>query len=383
MTAPATPLPTPADKFTFGLWTVGNPGRDPFGEPTRSALSPAEIVDLLGEAGGVLGVNFHDNDLIPIDATAAEAAAIKADFRAALDRTGLRVCMATVNLFSDPVFRDGGFTSNAADVRAYAIHKALHAMDLGAEFGADMFVLWGGREGIETDAAKDPVLSLDRYRDAINTRVRYDADKGYGFRFALEPKPNEPRGHIFLPTIGHCLAFIHSLDDPRVVGVNPEVAHEQMAGLNFSHAVAMAMWSKKLFHIDLNDQAGGRYDQDFRFGSENPKSAFFLVKLLEDHAWSGYRHFDSHAYRTSDRADVVEFAKGSMRTYIALREAATRWNADGRVRELLAQINTHASGPQADAAALHARTFDRDALASRALPYEALDQRTVEILMGA
>jgi xylose isomerase len=381
------PQPTPADRFTFGLWTVGNPGRDPFGEATRPELSPAEIVELLGEAGGVLGVNFHDNDLVPIDATPAEAEAIKREFRAALDRTGLRVCMATTNLFADPVFKDGAFTSNDADVRAYAVHKTMHAMDLGAEFGADVYVMWGGREGCETDASKDPVESLTRYRDAVNFLTGYSREKGYAYRFALEPKPNEPRGHIFLPTIGHCLAFISTLADSDIVGVNPEVAHEHMAGLNFSHAVAMALWADKLFHVDLNDQAYGRYDQDLRFGSESPKAAFFLVKLLEDHGYAGYRHFDSHAYRTSDRADVIEFARGSMRTYLALREKARRWNSDEAIRTLLAQIPSGECAigggftPEY-ARVLHARSFDRAELAERPLPYEALDQRTTEILLG-
>ncbi|MEM7754883.1 MAG: xylose isomerase [Planctomycetota bacterium] len=379
--------PSPKDKFTFGLWTVGNPGRDPFGEATRPPLSPAEIVELLGEAGGALGVNFHDNDLIPIDATDSEAEHIKKDFRAALDRTGLRVCMATTNLFSDPVFRDGAFTSNDADVRAYAVHKTMRAMDLGAEFGADIYVMWGGREGCETDAAKDPVASLNRYRDALNFLCSYNAEKGYGLKFALEPKPNEPRGHIFLPTVGHCLGFIPTLAHPEMVGVNPEVAHEHMAGLNFSHAVAMALWAGKLFHIDLNDQAGGRYDQDFRFGSENPKSAFFLVKLLEDHGYNGYKHFDSHAYRSSDRNDVIEFARGSMRTYLRLRDAAQRWNSDARIREILATMPAHEAGvphrySSEAASELHGRSFDRATLAARPLPYESLDQRTIEILLG-
>lgn len=384
----ADPLtPTPNDKFTFGLWTIGNPGRDPFGEPTRPVLSPAEIVDLLGEAGGALGVNFHDNDLIPIDASDAEAASIKKDFKAALDRTGIRVCMATTNLFGDPIFKDGAFTSNDADVRAYAVQKTMRSMDLGAEFGADVYVFWGGREGCETDAGKDPVESLTRYRDAMNFLCGYNAEKGYGYKFALEPKPNEPRGHIFLPTVGHALGFISTLEHSEMVGLNPEVAHEQMAGLNFAHGVAMALWMGKLFHIDLNDQAIGRYDQDFRFGSENPKSAFFLVKLLEDHGYSGYKHFDSHAYRASDRDDVIEFARGSMRTYLQMREAAKRWNADAKIKEILAKMPPAEGGaPKAysngAASELLARSFDRQAIASRSLPYEALDQRTIEILMG-
>ncbi len=380
--------PSFADKFTFGLWTVGNPGRDPFGQPTRPLLSPAEIVDLLGEAGGVLGVNFHDNDLIPIDANPHEAEAIKREFRAALERTGIRVGMGTVNLFGDPVFKDGAYTSNDADVRAYAVHKTMHAMDLAAELGADIWVMWGGREGCETDAAKDPVEALSRYRDAINYLVNYSIDKGHNYKFAMEPKPNEPRGHIYLPTIGHCLAFIATLEHPELVGVNPEVAHEHMAGLNFTHAVAMALWAGKLFHIDLNDQEFGRYDQDFRFGSVNPKHAFNLVRLLEDHSYSGYKHFDSHAYRTSDRDDVVEFARGSMRSYLILKDKARQWNADPMIQELLGVINRDNSSHQLgsysteSATALKEASLDRTEFASRPLPYEKLDQRTNEILLG-
>lgn len=383
-------IPTPKDRFTFGLWTVGNPGRDPFGEATRPQWSPAEIVDLLGEAGGVHGVNFHDNDLLPIDATEAEAAAIKRDFRAALRRTKLKVCMATTNLFSDPVFKDGAFTANDADVRGFALQKTMQAMALGVEFGAKVYVFWGGREGAETDAAKDPVLAVRRFREAINFLCRYSIDQGWKYRFALEAKPNEPRGHLYFPTTGHYLAFIPTLDHPEMVGVNPEVAHEHMAGLNFVHAVAQALEAGKLFHIDLNDQEFGRYDQDFRFGSANLKHAFFLVKLLEDHKWKGFRHFDSHAYRTADRDDVIQFAHGSMRTYLILKEKARRWNADRRVRAMLRTIDRHcpstegliAQYSRANAKMLLAMEFDRHALADRPLPYEKLDQLTMEILMG-
>ncbi len=383
--------PTPRDKFTFGLWTVGNTGRDPFGLPTRPALAPAEIVELLGEVGGVHGVNFHDNDLVPIDATAAEADRIKSDFSKALKRAKLRVAMATTNLFSDPAFKDGAFTSNDAEVRAYALAKTMRGMDLGAEFGAQVYVFWGGREGCETDAAKDPVEAEHRFRRAINFLCEYSIDRGYDYKFALEAKPNEPRGHIFFPTTGHYLAFIQTLRRPDMVGVNPEVAHEHMAGLNFSHAVAQALAEGKLFHIDLNDQQFGRYDQDFRFGAADIKSAFFLVKLLEDHKYAGFRHFDAHAYRTSDRADVIEFARGCMRTYLILRRKAELWNADPAVRALLKQI----AKPGKDLDALsdtytrsHAETllgmtFDRDRLAARPLPYEKLDQRTMDILLGA
>jgi xylose isomerase len=381
-------VPTPGDRFTFGLWTVGNTGRDPFGEPTRPRWSPAEVVDLLGEVGGVHGVNFHDNDLVPIDAGQAEAAAIKREFRSALRRHGLRVPMATTNLFSDPAFKDGAFTSHDAEVRGYALQKTMRAMDLGAEFGARIYVFWGGREGCETDAAKDPVEAERRFRDAINYLCAYSIDRGYRYRFALEAKPNEPRGHIYFPTTGHYLAFIQTLEHPGMVGVNPEVAHEHMAGLNFTHAVAAALSAGKLFHIDLNDQEFGRYDQDFRFGSANLRHALFLVKLLEEHGYKGPRHFDSHAYRTADRADVIAFARGSMRTYLMLREKARRWAADGEIRRLLRVIRAgdRAARPRYSRAAadrLLAREFDRAALASRRLPYEALDQRTVEILLGA
>jgi xylose isomerase len=382
--------PTLKDKFTFGLWTVGNTGRDPFGAPTRPALTPAETVDLLGEAGGVHGVNFHDNDLVPIDATQEEAAKIKSDFTKALKRNKISVAMATTNLFADPAFKDGAFTSNDAEVRAYAVQKTMRAMDLGAEFGAKVYVFWGGREGAETDAAKDPVLAEQRFRSALDFLCAYSIDKGYGYKFALEAKPNEPRAHMYFPTTGHYLALIPTLEHPDMVGVNPEVAHEHMAGLNFTHAVAQALGAKKLFHIDLNDQDFGRYDQDFRFGAANPKPAFFLVKLLEDHNYTGFKHFDAHAYRTSDRRDVIAFARGCMRTYLILKDKARRWNADATIRRLLSQINR--GNPRLDrlsgayskkaAAALRAEPFDRPALAARPLPYEALDQRTMEILLG-
>jgi xylose isomerase len=382
--------PTPKDKFTFGLWTVGNPGRDPFGEPTRARLSPAEIVDLLGEVGGVHGVNFHDNDLIPIDATPEQADHIKAEFSKALKRTKLKVSMATTNLFSDPVFRDGAFTSNDAEVRAYALHKTMRAMDLGAEFGAQIYVFWGGREGTETDGSKDPIEAEARFRRAIDFLCEYSMERGYEYKFALEAKPNEPRGHMYFATTGHYLAFIQTLKHKDMVGVNPEVAHEHMAGLNFVHGVAAAMGSNKLFHIDLNDQEFGRYDQDFRFGAVNIKHAFFLVKLLEENKYAGFKHFDAHAYRTSDRADVIEFARGCMRTYLILREKARVWSADEEVKKLLKQINRPSKdldGLWADYSRGHAETllgmkFDRATMAARPLPYERLDQRTMEILMG-
>lgn len=382
--------PDPKQKFTFGLWTVGNPGRDPFGLPTRETLSPAEIVNLIGETGAY-GVNFHDNDLVPIDATPAQRDQIVKDFKKALKQNGLVVPMATTNLFSDPVFKDGAFTSNNARVRAYAIQKTMRAMDLGAECGAKIYVFWGGREGIESDATKNPVDAIKRFREAIDFLCDYSIDQKYGYKFAFEAKPNEPRGHMYFAVTGSYLALIPTLKHPEMCGVNPEVAHEHMAGLNFVHQVAAALESKKLFHIDLNDQEFGRYDQDFRFGSANPKHAFFLVKLLEDYTYAGPKQFDAHAYRQSDYQDVKEFAKGCMRTYMILKEKAARWNADKDIQALRNEINigdpnleklTKKYSTQS-AKKLLGAPLDRVELAKARLPYERLDQLTMEVIMGA
>jgi xylose isomerase len=381
--------PDPKMKFTFGLWTVGNTGRDPFGGPVREQLSPMEICDLLGEVGAY-GVNFHDNDLVPIDATASQRDQIVKGFRQALKTNGLVVPMATTNLFSDPVFKDGAFTSNNARIRAYAIQKTMRAMELGAEFGAKIYVFWGGREGAESDATKDPVESIKRFREAINFLCEYNIQQKFGYKFAFEAKPNEPRGHIYFAVTGSYLAFIPTLDHPEMCGVNPEVAHEHMAGLNFVHQVAAALEAGKLFHIDLNDQEFGRYDQDFRFGSANLKHAFFLVKLLEDNKYNGPRHFDAHAYRQSDFMDVKEFARGSMRTYMILKEKAARWNADKEIQGLIKTINVQDAGlsrlttkfSSANAAKLLDAPLDRVELAADRLPYERLDQLTMEVLMS-
>jgi xylose isomerase len=381
--------PQPEHKFSFGLWTVGNPGGDPFGAPVREALSPVQIVHLLAGVGA-WGVNLHDNDLVPIDATTAQRDKIVADFKQALDDTGLVVPMATTNLFGDPAFRDGAFTSNDPQVRAYALQKTMRAMDLGAELGAKCYVFWGGREGTETDAGKDPVEALKWFREALNFLCAYNLDQGYGLKFALEAKPNEPRGDIFLPTTGAMLGFIATLDHPEMVGVNPEVAHEHMAGLNFMHAMAQAWDAGKLFHIDLNDQNGCRYDQDLRFGSHGIKQAFFLVKFLEDVGYEGARHFDAHAFRTDDLDGVKAFARGCMRTYLILKEKAEQFNADPDIQALLAEITTDdgamdryfgAYSP-AKAGALKTHNFDRVALGQRGQPYETLDQLTVELLLG-
>jgi xylose isomerase len=381
--------PTPADKFTFGLWTVGNIGRDPFGEAVRAPVAPVESVRLLAEVGA-WGVNLHDNDLIPIDATPAERDRIVREFKAALTDTGIVVPMATTNLFTDPAFRDGAFTSHDPAVRAYALQKTMRGIDLGVELGAQLYVFWGGREGVETDAGKSPLESTKRFRDALNFLLEYVRDQGYDLRFALEPKPNEPRGDIYFSTVGSMLGFIATLDHPEMVGVNPEFAHEQMAGLNFLHAVAQAWDAGKLFHIDLNDQVVGRYDQDYRFGAASLKPAFFLVQFLESVGYQGSRHFDAHAYRTADRDDVKAFARGCMRTYLILKEKAARFAQDGEIQGLLQQIRADDGSmaqylqpySRATADALKAATFDRVALGQRGQPYEQLDQLTIELLLG-
>jgi xylose isomerase len=379
--------PTPADKFSFGLWTVGNRGRDPFGDFVRPPLDPAEAVRRLAGLGA-WGVNFHDNDLVPIDATATVRDRILASFRAALDETGVVVPMATTNLFTDPVFKDGAFTSHDSRVRAYAVQKTMRAIDLGVELGARTYVFWGGREGAEADAAKDPVEAIKRFREAIDFLCGYVRDQRYDIRFALEAKPNEPRGDIYFPTTASYLAFIPTLAHPEMVGVNPEFAHEQMAGLNFFHAVAQAIEAGKLFHIDLNDQKPGRFDQDLRFGSESIKPLFFLVKLLEESGYDGPRHFDAHAYRTEDAEGVWDFAAGCMRTYLMLKAKARQFAESAAIQALLAEIRADHDavpiGPYSSrqAEALRGRTFDRDGLASRRLPYERLDQLVVELLLG-
>lgn len=381
--------PTAGDRFTFGLWTVGNRGRDPFGHEVRPPLDPVEAVHRLADLGAY-GVNFHDDDLVPPGSTSAERDAIVARFRAALDATGLRVPMATTNLFSHPVFRDGAFTANDPAVRRYAVAKTLDAIDLGVELGAEVYVMWGGREGVEVDAATDVRLALDRYREAVDLCCAYVRQQGYALQFALEPKPNEPRGDLFLPTVGHALAFIGELEWPEMVGVNPEFAHETMSGLSFHHAVAQALWHQKLFHIDLNAQRIGRYDQDFRFGSEGQRDAFYTVKLLEDAEWDGCRHFDCHAYRTEDPEGVWDFAAGCMRTYLILRDKAQRFGADPEIQAALAHARADALveptspaglGPEA-IAQLRGQHHDVEALAVQGYGHERLDQLVNELLLG-
>ena len=381
--------PQKSDQFTFGLWTFGNPGRDPFGSEVRTPPTPIEGVEKLGKLGAY-GVNLHDNDLVPFGASAAEQDRIVREFKTALSDNGMTVPMATTNLFSHPVFKDGAFTSNDASVRAFALQKTMKSIDLGVELGAKVYVFWGGREGAEVDASKDAVTAVKRMRDAIDFLSEYAIDNGYDLKFALEPKPNEPRGDIYLPTVGAMLGFIATLAHPEMVGVNPEYAHDTIAGLNFYHAVAQAVDAGKLFHIDLNGQKVGRFDQDLRFGQEDYKTNFFLVKLLEDYKYQGPKHFDAHALRTSDVTDVWEFAKGCMRTYLILREKARMFNADPEIQGILRELN--AAQPQIDpllsgyskdtAAKLKTMPFDAVQLAAKPMPYERLDQLTFELLTG-
>ena len=381
--------PKPEHHFTFGLWTVGNTGRDPFGNATRAVMGAPYLVEKLAKLGAY-GVNLHDNDLIPIDASSSERDRIVAEFKAALSNNGMKVPMATTNLFSDPIFKDGAFTSADARVRAFALQKTMHSMDLGIELGAETYVFWGGREGSEVDAGNKTLDGLRYFRDALNFLCQYSQDQGYNLKFALEPKPNEPRGDIYLPTVGAMLGFIATLEQPAHFGVNPEVAHDTMAGLNFPHAVAQAIDAGKLFHVDLNDQKPGRFDQDLRFGAESLKSNFFLVKLLEDTGYSGMKHFDAHALRTEDEAGVWEFARGCMRTYLILQEKVQRYNADPEIQAALAQYVV--SDPaleqlgqkysSASAQALKNMTFDRETLGQRGMGLEKIDQMTVELIMG-
>ncbi len=378
--------PTPQDKFTFGLWTVGWQARDPFGDATRPALDPIRTVSELAQRGAY-GVTFHDDDLIPFGSSTADRAAHIARFKNALDENNMKVPMATTNLFSHPVFKDGAFTSNNRDIRRYAIRKVMTNIELAVELGAHTYVCWGGREGAETDIGKDPVVALERMREAFNILGQFVIDKGYNIKFAMEPKPNEPRGDIFLPTIGHALAFINSLDHPELVGLNPEVGHEQMAGLNFVHGIGQALYHKKLFHIDLNGQHGPKYDQDLVFGHGDLKSAFFLVDLLERYNYEGPKHFDYKPMRTESDEGVWASATANMRTYLILQERAKAFRADPRtkaaldksgVNELMQPTVANGEGWKEIAA----ESFDAEAAGKRGYHYEELDQLALEYLIG-
>lgn len=385
--------PSKSDKFSFGLWTVGNPGRDPFGEPVRPTQDPNYLVRKLAECGAY-GVNLHDNDLVPFGASASERDRIVREFKQTLKDTGMVVPMATTNLFTHPIFKDGAFSANDPKVRAFALQKTMASIDLGVELGAKIYVFWGGREGTEADACRDPRVAIQRTRDAMNFLCNYVKDQGYDLKFALEAKPNEPRSEIYFPTTGHMLHFISTLQHHEMVGVNPEVAHEVMAGLSFAHNVAQAMEQDKLFHIDLNGQKIGRYDQDLRFGSEDIKGSFLLVRLLEGtgggKTYTGPKHFDAHAYRTEDENGVWDFAKGCMRTYKLLAARAKAFDNDPEVKALIAETKDAQLDPllqggysRDKAKALRAAAIDAVAVAKRGLGYERLDQLTIEHILGA
>ncbi|MEV6818069.1 xylose isomerase [Nocardiopsis dassonvillei] len=378
--------PVPADRFTFGLWTVGWRGVNTFGDPVRPALDPVDAVRRLADLGAH-GITFHDDDLIPPGSSDTEREDILKRFRAALDETGLKVPMATTNLFSDPVFRDGGFTSNSRDVRRYAIRKVIRNIELAVSLGAKTYVCWGGMDGAETEAGKNDHAALDRLREAFDILCGYVREQGHDLRFALEPKPNEPRGDILLPTVGHALAFINELEHPEMVGVNPEVGHEQMAGLNFAHGVAQALWAGKLFHIDLNGQRGIKYDQDLRFGSGDVKEAFFLVDLLESAGYDGPLHFDFKTPRTEDMSGVWESAAACMRNYLILKEKAKAFRADPEVVEALAasrvpELSQSTLGEGESLSDLLAEEIDLAEVGARGYHFERLDQLAMEHLFG-
>ncbi|MDX6260258.1 MAG: xylose isomerase [Kribbellaceae bacterium] len=379
--------PTKDDKFSFGLWTVGWEGVDVFGTAVRAPLDPVLAVEKLAELGAS-AVSFHDDDLVPDDSSRQQ---VLERFTKALADHGLVVEMATTNLFSHPVFKDGGLTANDRDVRRYALAKVLRNVDLAAELGAKTYVLWGGREGAESGGSKDVHAALDRYKESMDLLCAYVREQGYDLRFAIEPKPNEPRGDILLPTIGHAISFINGLDDPELVGINPEVGHEQMAGLNYAHGIAQALWHGKLYHIDLNGQHGPRFDQDLRFGAGNLREAFWTVDVLQGTAggpgYDGYVHFDYKPPRTEDLEGVWETARGCMRNYLILREKVQAFRADPEVAEALAAARvpelaqpTLGAGETLDE--LRKATFDPDALAQRGLGFERLDQLAMDHLLG-
>jgi xylose isomerase len=384
--------PKKEDHFTFGLWCTGNVGRDPFGEPTREALDPLKNIAELGKRG-VWGFNFHDDDLVPFGSSLAERDRIVKEAKRVMEDTNIVNSMATTNLFYHKVFKDGAFTSNDPNVRAYAIQKVMNAIDLGAELGVSVYVFWGGREGTECDAAKTPGDAIKRYRDAMNFLCGYVKEQGYNLKFALEPKPNEPRGDIFLPTVGSALAFIDTLDPAfrDMVGVNPEIQHIRMSNLNCYHEYGQALDKGKLFHADLGAQKTGRFDQDLRFGSEDIKETFFVVKLFEDNKWEGPRAFDVHPYRSESEAGIWEFVEGNMRSYLILKEKVQRFNTDSEIQGLLKEItpqdtsldNAMRSYSSHNAEQIKTITFDPESLAKRELHYEKLDQLVFELLTGS
>jgi xylose isomerase len=378
--------PTPADKFSFGIWTVGWQGVDVFGGAVRPPMPAERAVRKLAEIGAY-GVNFHDNDVFGFDDTDEERADRIAAFRKALDETGLVVTTATTNLFSHPIFKEGGFTANDRDVRRFALAKVMRNLDLAAELGARVYVCWGGRDGAESGAAKDVRAALDRCKEAYDILCAYVLDQGYSIRFALEPKPNEPRGDILLPTAGHALAFINELEHPELVGLNPEVGHEEMSGLNYAHAITQALWHGKLYHIDLNGQNGPRYDQDLRFGAGNARGAFWVVDALEAGGYDGPVHFDYKPPRTEDDEGVWVSAQACMRNYLILREKVRAFRSDPEVAAALqaARVPELALPTLAGGETwrdIRGFTPDVEALGERGMAFEHLDQLALEYLYG-
>lgn len=381
--------PKKEHRFSFGLWCTANRGRDPFGEETRPRLDPLTNIMELGKRN-VYGFNFHDDDLIPFGASLQLRNKILKQTKKIMKDYNIICSMATTNLFYHKVFKDGAFTSHDPKVRAFALQKVMKAMELGAELGAKTYVFWGGREGAEVDAAKTPEEALKRYRECMNFLCAYSRHNNFGFRFAIEPKPNEPRGDIYLATAGHVLAFIETLDYSEMVGVNPEIEHSRMAGMNTYHDFAQCMEAGKLYHVDLGAQKTNRFDQDLRFGSEDLKETFFVVKLLEDHNWAGTRNFDEHPYRSEDAKGVWDFVEGSMRTYLILWDKVMQFNADKKIQQILKSL--HASDPGMEglmarfsvqgANQILERNFNPEALSKKRLPYEELDQRLQELLLG-
>ena len=388
--------PTRDDKFSFGLWTIGWTARDTFGDASRAPLDPVEAVHKLAELGAY-GITFHDDDLVPFGSDDGARRKTIDAFKGALDETGLVVPMVTTNTFTHPVFKDGAFTSNDRSVRRYALRKIIRNLDLAAELGARTFVFWGGREGSESHAGKDIRSSLERYREGLDLLAQYVLDQGYDLRFAIEPKPNEPRGDILLPTLGHALAFISTLEHADMVGINPEVGHEQMAGLNYTHALGQALWSDKLFHIDLNGQRGMKYDQDLVFGHGDLTSAFFTVDLLENGfpgypdapRYTGPRHFDYKPSRTEHLEGVWASAEANMATYLHLAEKARAFRADPRVREAMEYSGvlalaepTLAEGESVADLLATDDGFDADKAAERDFGFVRLNQLALEHLIG-
>jgi xylose isomerase len=379
--------PTKEDRFAFGVWCLQNRGRDPFGDQTRPELSALECIKGLAQRN-CYGFEFHDNDVAPFEATPAQRAQILKDLKKGMSDWGIKATMATTNLFYHPVFKDGAFTSTDPSIRAYATQKVMAAIDVAAELSTEVFVFWGGREGVEVDSSKDPVDAGAWFREAMNFLCEYVLANGYNIKFSIEPKPNEPRGDLFLPTVGSVLAFIATLDHPEMCGINPETAHIKMAGLNPYHEFAQALDSGKLLDVHLNGQKPLRFDQDLSFGSDDLKEAFFTAKLLVEHEYGGTVGFDAHPYRTE--SDPWDFVDRNMRTYKIMKEKVQKYRENREIQDLLKEI--HSANPtmkgfmakfsKDQAKKLKEMKFDVDALASRRLPYERLDQLVTELLLG-